>query len=62
MSSPNSSDPRLLLPDWLRDGDTPLPAPAESKPLDQSVATAELVEVDARLTYEGEVACGETLS
>jgi hypothetical protein len=45
MSSPNPSDPRLLLPDWLRDGDTPLPAPAESKPLDQSVATAELVEV-----------------
>lgn len=45
MSSPNPSDPRLLLPDWLRDGDAPLPAPAESEPLKQSVATAELVEV-----------------
>ena len=43
MSSSNPSDPRLLLPDWLRDGDTPLPAPAESKPLEQPVAVAELV-------------------
>ncbi|MEZ4665839.1 MAG: hypothetical protein R2835_04240 [Thermomicrobiales bacterium] len=25
MSSSNSSDPKLLLPEWLRDGDTPLP-------------------------------------
>lgn len=25
MSSSNSTDPRLLLPDWLRDGDAPLP-------------------------------------
>lgn len=29
MSSSNPSDPRLLLPDWLRDGDTPLPSRSE---------------------------------
>jgi hypothetical protein len=43
MSSTNPSDPRLLLPDWLRDGDTPLPSPVESKPAQQPVAVAEVV-------------------
>ena len=45
MSAPNPSDPRLLLPDWLRDGDTPLPVPIERKPTDPPVAVAEIEDV-----------------
>ena len=45
MSSSNPSDPRLLLPDWLRDGDALLAAPAESSSLEPPVAVAEHVEV-----------------
>jgi hypothetical protein len=45
MSSSNPSDPRLLLPEWLRDGDTPLPTRAESRPAGQPVVVAEIVEV-----------------
>ncbi len=32
MSSPNPSDPRMLLPDWLRDGDAPLPEVVHTEP------------------------------
>lgn len=43
MSAPNQSDPRLRLPEWLRDGDVPLPAPVEKKSVGQlaQVATDE---------------------
>ena len=40
MSEPNQSDPRLRLPEWLRDGDVPLPAPVETKSVEQPVAVA----------------------
>lgn len=45
MSSSNSSDPRMLLPDWLRDGDTPLAPSSEPIAVAQPVAVAEIVEV-----------------
>ena len=41
MSSSNQSDPRLLLPDWLRDGDAPLPMAVQPKPV---AATADVTE------------------
>lgn len=44
MSSSNPSDPRLLLPEWLRDGDVPAVAVIEPQPLatvaEPSVAAA----------------------
>jgi hypothetical protein len=45
MSSSNPSDPRLLLPDWLRDGDTPLPTSARAMPAEQPKAVAKIIEV-----------------
>ncbi len=51
MSSSNQSDPRLLLPDWLRDGDAPLPAAVQPEPLAaiangiDSTETVEVVDV-----------------
>ncbi len=47
MSSSNQSDPRLLLPDWLRDGDAPLPEAVRREPV---AATA--VGTDAQKTVE----------
>jgi hypothetical protein len=43
MSSTNPSDPRLLLPEWLRDGDLPVSATIEQKPA-QAVAASAVVE------------------
>jgi hypothetical protein len=45
MSSSNPSDPRLLLPDWLRDGDTPLPVPTQPQPTEPVVVSVEEAEV-----------------
>lgn len=54
MSSSNTSDPRLLLPDWLRDGEVPLPeAPhvaesAQNEIVSEAVvAVAEIVPAEA---------------
>lgn len=41
MSAPNPSDPRLLLPDWLRDADAPLPIPTAPTSARGSTALAE---------------------
>jgi hypothetical protein len=41
MSSQDASDPRLLLPEWLRDGDTPLPLFPEAPSTKQQVAVVE---------------------
>lgn len=45
MSAPNPSDPQLLLPEWLRDGEAPLPAPIEQKPAVQPMARVAAVDV-----------------
>ncbi len=48
MSSSNQSDPRLLLPDWLRDGDAPLPEAVQREPVEATVVgtgVQEIVEV-----------------
>lgn len=45
MSASNQPDPRLSLPDWLRDGDTPLPSAVATKPVAQPVVATEVVEV-----------------
>lgn len=45
MSSSNPSDPRLLLPEWLRDGEAPLPAPIEPTATKNPVAVVEVVTV-----------------
>lgn len=41
MSSTNPSDPRLLLPEWLRDGDMPAPAAAVETVTTETVETIE---------------------
>lgn len=52
MSSPNPSDPRLLLPEWLREGDVPAaarvaPDPTHGAPVAETdrIAAVDIVEV-----------------
>jgi hypothetical protein len=47
MSSSNPSDPRLLLPDWLRDGDVLLPVSDSLKPAEQPVVVVAVAEAAA---------------
>jgi hypothetical protein len=52
MSSPSQSDPRLLLPEWLRDGDAPLPAAAAPSSPAATTAIVEEVAVIAALPVQ----------